>query len=69
MPLNIYLVVVFKQLITKTFSSILICSHNGPSLSAIVDVPGGGGYTLLTGVVQNFTLQLTVFCGMAPTNL
>jgi len=42
----------------KTFSIILICSCNGLSLSAIVDVPGGG-CTSLTGVVQNFTVQLT----------
>jgi hypothetical protein len=47
-----------KQLIMKTFSSILICSCNGLSLSATVDDPGGGN-TSLTGVVQNFTMQLT----------
>jgi len=67
MPLNIHLVVVFKQLIT-TFSSILICSRNGLSLSAIVDVPGGGVY-FVDWCGTKFYCSLNGFCGMNPTNL
>jgi hypothetical protein len=68
MPLNIHLLVVFKELITKTFSSILICFCNGLSLSTIINVPGRG-YTSLTGVVQNFTVQLTFILWLESSKL